>query len=868
MSTRLKKFTPLAHAIALAFGGMALIPAAQAQQAAGASESQRVEVTGSRIRRIEAEGALPVTVIDRAAIEASGQTSVAELMRDITFSSSGNFKPQSGSTGQALADIDLRGIGSNRTLVLIDGRRISKAPFSGQSQDLNSVPLAAIERIEILTDGASAVYGSDAIGGVVNLITRKNFNGMQVNYGQGDPSVTGGDTRELSVLFGASGTKGRMFAGFSSNSRDMIFTRDQVGGSTLGVSTFGNNYRVLNSNGAPTGAHIPVPGFACNSQNFWQTAPGTASNVCSFDFNAIAANEAAISNKSLFANGEFNITDDWSAYASGTASKVSSFGRYAPTPVQVTLPASTNPNSPYAKIVAATPGLATTSPLGLSLRHRMAAAGPRDTTTDAVVTSGLFGVKGRLFDKVDLDVGFRNEKYRFIEQGKNYIVRPLLEAAINNGSYDIFNPFGTSEAVLNGVKAVISRDDIWDSKEAYFTASTDLFKIGNRSVTALVGAETRKEFYQDNFDSLQEAGVIEGSAGNSAAGSRKVDSAFFEAVIPVLSNLEFSIAGRQDRYNDAGSKFSPKVAVKFQPMKSLTLRGSIGQGFRAPTLDILTQKPAFSADSVSDLRTCRALGRTPAQCGDSNNDGVVDGTQPQLQVDATVIANPSLRPETSDQTSLGLVWEATSFLNLSLDVYSIKIDNRIVNATSQGVINRINNGNPYPGLSVTRDPVTGAITNVTRGSVNEGTLETNGFDLNIRTDFKFGAMGRLQSNLQYSEVSKYTINGGTDQVGSQGLPKARLNLGNTWTLGGLSAVLNVNHIDKQPGLAGEPSTKAWTTVSAAISYRTPWKSRITVGVLNLEDKKPELISYDGRPWNFYLYDALGRQTYVRLTQEF
>jgi len=176
------KKSRITTAALLALGSTVLVTGVQAQQAA--STDQRVEVTGSRLKRAQTEGALPVTVIDRAAIEASGQVSVAELMRDSTFSSFGNFKPQSGSSAQALADIDLRGLGSNRTLVLVDGRRISKAPFSGQSQDLNQIPLAAIERIEILSDGASAVYGSDAIGGVVNVITRKNFNGMQITYGR------------------------------------------------------------------------------------------------------------------------------------------------------------------------------------------------------------------------------------------------------------------------------------------------------------------------------------------------------------------------------------------------------------------------------------------------------------------------------------------------------------------------------------------------------------------------------------------------------------------------------------------------------------------------------------------------------------
>jgi iron complex outermembrane receptor protein len=566
----------------------------------------------------------------------------------------------------------------------------------------------------------------------------------------------------------------------------------------------------------------------------------------------------------MFANGDFNINDQWSVYTSGSITAVDTFGRYAATPVAVTL----SPTSPaYLQITAATPGLAAASPRGLGLRHRMAAAGARDSETSAIVSAGLLGVKGRLFNFVDLDVGMRSEKYKYNELGLNYIVRPLLEAAMNNGSYDIFNPFGNSAEALNAVKNTITRNDLWDSKEAYAVLTADLFKIGNRNVTGVIGAETRKEIYQDNYDPLSEAGLIEGSAGNSAAGSRKVDSAFFELAIPLRENLEVSLAGRQDSYSDAGSKFSPKVSIKFQPMKTVTLRGSVGEGFRAPTLDILTQKPAFSADTVTDLKTCRSYGATAVQCGDANGDGVVDGTQPGLQIDATVIANPALRAETSKQTSFGAVWDATDFLNLSIDLYNIKIDNRIVSASSASVISRIALGNPYPGLSVTRDPTTGAITNVTRGSVNEGTLDTNGFDINVRTDFKLGSFGRLRSNLQYSQVSKYSINGGDNYVGSQGVPKYRMDLANTWSRGDLTVVLAFSHIAGQ-GVEGEVPTKGYTTANVNLSYKFPTKTLLTVGVRNLENKLPELNSYDGRPWNFNLYDALGRQTYVRVTQAF
>ena len=827
--------------------------AAFAQPAPSASDQkvEKVEVTGSRLKRAEAETALPVTVIDRAAIEASGEASVAELLRTVTFSSFGNFKPQSGSSAQALSDIDLRGLGSNRTLVLIDGRRAPKAPFVGSVQDLNAVPLAAVERIEILTDGASAVYGSDAIGGVVNVITRKNFNGLQATYGESNPEVTGGDVREASILIGTSGKLGRVFAGISSNSRGMIFTRDQIG-LTRGVSTFGNNYRLANAAGtAPTGGFIPYPGFACNSNGFYFTNPGAANNICAFDFNSVAANEASVDNRSLFANGEFNINENWAAYVSTSNAIVNSFGRYAPTPANLFIPSDS----------AADPVKG--DGRGVFVRHRFAAAGNRDTNTDANVIDVLAGVKGKFFDRVDIDVGIRRNKYNYNEFGTGYIVRALAEAAVRNGSYNLVAPFANSAATLSSIQAVITRRSVWDTKEAFASASFDITKIGDRSVSAIVGAETRKEFYADLYDSLSESGQIEGSAGNSASGGREVKSVFFEVGIPVMKQLEFNLAGRQDRYNDAGSAFSPKVSARWQPLSNLVLRASYGKGFRAPTLDQLTQKPSFSADSVTDRATCIALGNTVARCSSTN--------PPSIQVDGLVISNPGLRAEKSEQNSLGIVYDATNWLTLSADYYKISITNRISNISAQTVINRTLNpalGSVPSALGVTRDPVTNAISQVIRGSVNEGVVDTEGFDLSAKVNFNLANYGKLQGNFQASFVEKYTIDGGRDLIGDQGVPAYRLNASGTWTYKRVAVNAGYIYIAKQPDSVGEVPTAGYGTTNLSFVYKHPTKTTITIGANNITNKYPELLSVDGRPWNFNLYDALGRQIYFRISQAF
>ena len=219
--------------LALLFGGASIAmtgtAVAQDQSAEAQAEQaqERIQVTGSRLNRTDMEGALPVTVISRDDLDASGDISVADFMRDTNFNSFGSYQSTSGSSGGGAAQVSLRGLGASRTLILIDGRRAPTTPILGSGQDLNSIPMAAVERIEVLSDGASAVYGSDAIGGVVNIITRKDFDGVSFTYGVGRPTNEGGDTEEMSVLIGSSNAKSRVLFGASMNNRDVIYTRDR-----------------------------------------------------------------------------------------------------------------------------------------------------------------------------------------------------------------------------------------------------------------------------------------------------------------------------------------------------------------------------------------------------------------------------------------------------------------------------------------------------------------------------------------------------------------------------------------------------------------------------------------------------------------
>lgn len=867
---------PHCRLAALAIGIAAALPALPAiAQDAPDTDTQtldRIQVTGSRISRADIEGAVPVTVIDRATIDASGKTSVSDLLRDTTFSSFGNFRPQSGSSAQAVSDVDLRGIGSDRTLVLIDGRRAPYAPSTGTNADLNTIPLAAVERIEILSDGASALYGSDAIGGVVNIILRKDYDGAELRYGRGSPKVDGGDTEEASVVFGTSSDRGSLLLGASMNSRDMVFTRAQIGGDVRGGSIYGNNFYFESETdpgeeGAAGGA---LPGYACDDPNFWRNGAN-----CVFDFNAVAANEASVKNKSLFARGTWQINDDLSIYSSASYSAADSFGRYAPTP-GVLFVAEGTPNDPV-------PG----DGLGAFIYHRYAAAGNRDNFVDNNVLDFNLGFQWQATDRLFVDFGLRRSDATFKETGRGYIVTPLAEAAAADGSYNLFDPFGNSEEVIKGFTATIGRDGFYDIEELYANATLDLFEMGGGTSVVAFGAEYRDEDYADIYDSLSEAGVVAGSSGNSSAGQREVYAAYAEWLFPVVDSFDFTVAARYDRYSDYGSDLSPKVSVRWQPLENLTFRASAGEGFRAPPLTYIYSERAFSAEQVQDYRTCLSIGFTSAQCGgDANGDNIADGPEDEdvvsYQIDSYSSGNVNLESENSRQYSIGVAWDATDWLNLTLDYYSVEIEDRIRLIEYQELVNFDNAGVPLPpGTSVLRRS-NGSVREINTAYANEGDLETSGIDANLRTRFDFDAAGRLENWLQVSRVLDYTVTDGEtvkDRLGWVTSPDTRASLRNTWSLGGFTANWNVNYIGDQenPGtvpafgfLAGGANTRigSYTTHDLSASYEVPWSATVTLGVNNAGDKYPELVGYDNRPWNFYLYDAYGRTVYFRYAQKF
>ncbi|TWX73271.1 TonB-dependent receptor plug domain-containing protein [Colwellia sp. C1TZA3] len=878
--------------IAMMFGAGAAAaisaPAFAAEDEAGEMKDvERISVTGSRIKRTDLEGSIPVTVIDRAAIDFSGQTSVSDLLRNTSFNAAGSFRPQSGSSAQGVSQVNLRGLGAERSLILVDGRRLPKSPSTGNAQDLNSIPMAAIERIEILSDGASAVYGSDAIAGVINVITRKDFNGVELRLGASEISLPsdGGEREEGSAVFGASNDRSSVIAGVSWNSRDIIFEHDYPWVSP-GASSFGVNVK------KDAGYKSIISQAECDGlENF---NFGSAGN-CGYNFNATNANEASTANQSAFLKADYEINDDWRLFSHTLISKTKSFGRYAPSlndAGDAAYLSDDSPNNPYnpnsafydaayaAELEARREadraedlanGDDPRDPELAQIRHRFAALGNRDNEIDNWSTDFMIGVEGEI-GGFAVDFGARKNKTKTYGIGRNYLMGSNARTAMDSGAYMLNDPFGdrfTTDAarsdydsLLSGLKVTTARIGTFEQEEVFGSVAFDVMEMQGGTLQAVVGAEYRKEDYSDTYDSLSEAGQVGGSSGNSAGGGRNVKGAFFEALFPVMDGLEFTVAGRYDKYSDYGSDFSPKVSLKYDVMDGLVFRASYGEGFRAPTLDILTAKPAPDNPSVSDAPSCLNFGEA-ADC--------------DVQVNAITLANKKMGSESSEQLSLGLAYQPSDWLNFSADYYQIEISNMIRFFGADTILTREQTGDPIPaGLGVERLS-NGGIQLITQGYANEGKWEISGLDLNVNTTFDFNDAGMLKQSLQFSHQFDSKIDGGRNTIKDTGEPQQRATLTNSYTWKNLDLTWNMNMIGSQyedvtqvadGSVERTGNIATWITHDLQATYSFDTGTKISFGMQNAFEKEPQLSSFSGRNYNFNLYDAYGRITYLRLAQSF
>lgn len=851
-----------------------------------------VEVTGSRLSRAQMENALPVTVITRDQLVNSGVNTVADALHSSTFNSFGSYSQISGSSFSGASLVDLRGLGSNRTLVLINGHRVASAPATqGAGVDLNTIPLAVVERVEILSDGASAIYGSDAIGGVVNVILRKDYNDAEVSYSIGRPSHEGGDEESASIVGGITSEKSRLLWGASLTSKGIIFLKDRpysranpgdgVNFSTVnGINEAGNT--IFDETFSQT---LAFPASACTGTGLApyiddagvDGPPGGP--LCTFDFTSYAADTSALRTSSLFASFVHEMGSEWTFNADAIYAKSKSFGRFAPAPALLQLSAA-NPNNPY-------PGQI------INVYHRYVALGPRDDYGDSQIFSLFGSFKGSLgIGQAEFGAAYSNNE--FTNFGYNYVLNSVAAANADAcpgpscyNPFDLANP-GSADT-LNSMRVTINRRSLTDAREAFANYQFPLVPLPGGMIQTSVGVEARKERFFDIYDSQSEAGTVGGSAGNSSKGERTAYAIYSETVLPIIEQLELDAAFRYDNYSDVGSAFSPKGSVRYTPMKELVFRGSAGKGFRAPLLSELNANNQGDSPVARDFTTCRDAGFPDASC-------------PEKQFDNfQVVANNNLKPEKSTQWGMGFVIQPTDWIDASFDYFNIEIKDSIATPTLQEEIIREANGQPLtPGAIINRNPpgpgqTVGTISQTAPGQVqtfNYLAIKTDGFDISINGKVALGALGSLRPSVRMSYIINSSADDGvvppengagraaTNDGSAQG-PKYRMQFLNEWKLSEMfgftwdiifiPATAETSVTDPADPLRTIPQghIASNTRHDVQARFNAPWKGTLTVGCRDLFDRgvSPNY-TLDSPYYAQTLYDPTGRIPYIGYSQKF
>lgn len=865
------KRKPLSVALATALGvfsvgsmlASSVYAADEADQADEEALLEEVVVTGSRIARTMDTNSQEIITFTAEDMNLAGDISVTEALRSSTMNSIGSFRESSGSSAQSNATLNLRGVGSSRTLVLLNGRRVVGSPSlgGGGTMNLNMIPFAAVDRIEVIADGASAVYGSDAIAGVVNVILQKNYDGMTITTRYGDRTEDDGTEFSASVLMGASNDRASITFALEFDKRDPIFDsdRDYTAASwgdydgdgeitgyeeTVGVSFYGYSlYNPTYDSSLPFDpndprTHVITPGAGCtegdgfvgvlNADSAWG-APDSG-YYCGYAYALVSANRAGIKRINNWVSGEYELTDNIDLYADVLIAQNESFGRYAP-------PAASGPTIPGdpRNDVGATFGW-----------FRWTDIGTRDNTVNDSMVDINIGLRGDTSGSISWETYYTYSKYISSSVGNYYLNYAGLDYNINNDVTDF------DEFVAN-MKHTTLNDDRQELWKVFGGMQFDMFEMKAGTASAYVSAEYFEIQYDALVDGQSEAGLVGGSAGNSASGYRDVTALAFEAILPIFDWWELDVAVRYDDYSDFGSATSPRIGMIFRPWEPLTLKASWGKGFRAPNLSDLYGATSFSAEEAQDFWACEQQGTALEDC-------------PTRQFDTYIGSNPELDAEKSTTWSLGAEYTFAERWVASLNWFSLDLKDPINYTSAQDQLDvdyQTGGNNP----NVTRNAQGGA-SRIDAGFQN-GTTTFNyqALDMALAGGFEtgwgdFGINTHATYYINYDAEESYGTGDLYDAAGTLGIPEWRANMLLSWNLNSWFASANWDFIGSSKSRISDTKWKSWSIWNMQAGYAFEKYGTFTVGANNVFNKDP-ILNDLGAPVEEYLYSQVGRVMFVR-----
>ncbi|WP_158538019.1 TonB-dependent receptor plug domain-containing protein [Corallincola holothuriorum] len=910
------KKTVISAAISLLLSPIAMAEEPATSTLDTEADVERIQVTGSHLKGVDMEGALPVITISEEDIRTSGADTVIDLLKQIpqfgggagTFSTALSGAKQGDSPAGA-AGISLRGLGTSSTLTLINGRRVSVSSFANGSEsfvDVNGIPLAAVERVEVLTSGASAIYGADAVAGVVNFILKKDFEGLELNASYGDSEDDSDDSKKnLNLTYGLAEGGWQAMGSVDYFKRNALYDRDR---SATAVEPRPSQQGIYPSYNDLWAMDVPEIGdFVEASCPEGQQGTGSFGEYCELNRNAYTVTLPEMETISAIATVDYNFDNGVRWFNEFMYSHKDSKSNSEPAPFS-------GDDAPVSYDYPDMPQ---------ELRDRFDNAG---VDPDYPIFAW-----GRFPDARTVKV--KSENYRFVSGlqgefadwswetsvlwGKNdneqkatagiYEVEKFKAALsgelcpdgttgcdpdVDGLWYNVFDGQQNGDpAIADLMRASVPRDGESELTVVDAKVSGELFELPAGDVVAAFGAEYRKEKVDDNPSELAKADPdndnevpVFGFGSTEAHADRWAYAVYSEFGVPVTEQLDLQLAVRFDEYESFGSDVSPKVGFRYQPLDSLVLRGSWAQSFRAPSLAQVGAETTLSS------------GELP--CSGEFQDNFCGGFDQDDSYLSEIYGNDDLDAETADSYDLGVIWSPNEEFTLKVDYWYYKHedlvgtdDEELFRQALRGEVRVVpevptNPDDPDQVLAdgeigiITRDGTIGSqIEEIRLELVNFGYQETDGFD--IMSDYRLSTTEwgdfTFMLDATYLNSFKQQLSSGTPEeelAGGWRHPRWLANARVRWSyekfLGSIRA--NYTHsYDDDHDKSGVPEGRqvpSWTVFDLYLSYDITEQSYVSFNVDNLLDREPPVAYGSGANVDLVNHDSMGRYYTVGYTLRF
>ncbi|MGL4449033.1 MAG: TonB-dependent receptor plug domain-containing protein [Shewanella sp.] len=873
------------------------VPFVQAAEA-GADKVERIEVTGSRIKRTDMEASNPILTMSRDEIEASGMVSIGDILQSIPAAGSA-LNTAFNNGGDGSTNMDLRNLGAQRLLVLVNGKRwISSL---GSTVDLNTIPTSSIERIEVLKDGASAIYGSDAIAGVVNIITRKNFEGVEVSV-YGGENAKYGDGRQYTadLTMGSVSEKGGLLFNMAHVTQQPIWAGDRDVSDT-GYSSTTDNTRIrvkgsqLNQANQDALAAVGKP----NASGIYDlmAKEGTGTDIGMDQFRPRAGSDlynyapdnylsTPQNRNSFYVQGFYEIAEDLRVVSDFMLTNRKSSQELAPMPL--TLGASfgaaasrvdiggNNIYNPFGETLYGDSKRAEANGKGkgyvpYALQRRMIEAGSRQYSQNDMTYRAMVGLEGNVGDTWTW-----NASYIYGQNNQDVLTTGLLNLTrINQALGDnctaangcvALNLFGGPGTITQDMVDYITFDSVSRSglvlKDYSFNMTGDLFDLPAGAVAMAFGVERREESGFDTPDPLTVTGESSGNQRDATEGAFRLDEAYAELSIPVIESLLITPAVRVSDHDAYGNNATGKVGAEFRPFEELLLRGTWSQGYRAPSISDLYAGSADSYATWTDpCNTRTASGAVIDISGLPGCAGVPDGyRQANTQIRISQVSSPDLKPETSESYTLGTVYNPSWLegAEFTADYYNIKVEDAIGRYGHTIIARECATGSKASSCDkIDRDSL-GNIVDLRNFLQNAGVYEVEGIDFFASYLFGETAYGSFKTSLDLAYVMSNSFDE-TDRVGTQygdgGFPEFKGNLKLDWGMGDWDAHWQMRYVGELTSdyYVSDPDNydfykangyretfSAYMIHNVSVGYNIEdYNTKVSLGINNLFAKEPQ-----------------------------